>query len=136
MPELACAVRRSGGHQSVGKGPLRGQKHREATPGGDLLTVLRHDSLQKALEGIRADRAGPLEIEDVLGRLAKDAEDAEFERGSYQHSWSLFDRTLERRIGATGDVNYGVEPEEVPAGDDGWPAQPAPPPMAGTKLGC
>lgn len=52
----------------------------EATPGGDLLTVLRHDSLRKALEGIRADRAGPLEIEDVLGRLAKDAADAEFER--------------------------------------------------------
>src|SRR5580658_754560 len=52
----------------------------EAVPWGDVLEMLRHESLRQALEGIRQGRAGPLADEDIFGRLMQEAADAAFER--------------------------------------------------------
>lgn len=52
----------------------------EAMPWGDVLEMLRHESLQQALEEIKQGRAGPLADEDILGRLMKEAAHAAFER--------------------------------------------------------
>lgn len=49
----------------------------EATPWGDVLELLRHESLRQALEEIQR---GPLPEEDILGRLLQAAASAEFER--------------------------------------------------------
>lgn len=52
----------------------------EAMPWGDVLELLRHDSLRQALEEIKRVWAGPLAGEDILGQLMQEAADAEFER--------------------------------------------------------
>lgn len=52
----------------------------EAMPWGDVLEILRHESLREALEEVRRGRAGPPAEEDILGRLLLEAADAEFER--------------------------------------------------------
>jgi hypothetical protein len=52
----------------------------EAMPWGDVLEMLRQESLRQALEGIKGRRAGPLADEDILGRLMQEAADAAFER--------------------------------------------------------
>jgi hypothetical protein len=52
----------------------------EAMPWGDVLEMLRQESLRQALEGIKRRRAGPLADEDILGRILQEAADAEFER--------------------------------------------------------
>lgn len=52
----------------------------EAMPWGDVLEMLRQESLREALEGIKRGRAGPIAEEDILGRLMQEAADAAFER--------------------------------------------------------
>lgn len=52
----------------------------EAMPWGDVLEMLRHESLREALEEIKRGRAGPIAVEDILGRLMQEAADAAFER--------------------------------------------------------
>jgi UvrD-like helicase C-terminal domain len=52
----------------------------EAMPWGDLLEMLRQESLRRALEGIKRGRAGAIAEEDILGRLMQEAADAAFER--------------------------------------------------------
>jgi hypothetical protein len=52
----------------------------EAMPWGDLLEMLRQESLRQALEGVKRGRAGPIAEEDILGRLMQEAADAAFER--------------------------------------------------------
>ncbi len=55
-------------------------KRFEAMPWGDLLEMLRHESLRQSLNGIRLAQAGPLADEDILGHLMQEAADAVFER--------------------------------------------------------
>lgn len=50
----------------------------ESTPWGDVLELLRHESLRQALDELK--RAGPLAVEDFVGRLMQEAADAEAER--------------------------------------------------------
>jgi hypothetical protein len=52
----------------------------EAMPWGDVLEILRHESLREALEEVRRGRAGPPAEEDILGQLLLEAANAEFER--------------------------------------------------------
>ena len=52
----------------------------EAMPWGDLLEMLRQESLRQAMEGIKLGRVGPPAEEDILGRLMQEAADAAFER--------------------------------------------------------
>jgi flagellar biosynthesis GTPase FlhF len=49
----------------------------EATPWGELLSLLRHESLRQAIELLRQ---GHLAAEDVIGRLLQHAADAQLER--------------------------------------------------------
>ncbi len=52
----------------------------EAMPWGDVLEMLRHESLRQALEEIKRGRIGPLADEDILGSLLQEAANVEFER--------------------------------------------------------
>lgn len=52
----------------------------EALPWGDVLELLRQESLREALEGIKRERAGPIADEDILGRLMQEAATVAFER--------------------------------------------------------
>jgi hypothetical protein len=52
----------------------------EAMPWGDVLEMLRHESLRQALEEIQRVRAGPPAEEDILGLLLQEGADAAFER--------------------------------------------------------
>ena len=49
----------------------------EATPWGDLLEVLQHESLRQAIEQLRQ---GSLAVEDILGRISQEAADAQSAR--------------------------------------------------------
>src|SRR5205807_3138876 len=55
-------------------------KRFEAMPWGDLLELLRHESLREALKELRLGWTGPIPEEDILGHLNREAADAEFER--------------------------------------------------------
>jgi len=52
----------------------------EAEPWGDVLEILRHESLRDVVKEIRRGRPGPLAEEDILGRLEQEAAQAELER--------------------------------------------------------
>jgi hypothetical protein len=52
----------------------------EATPWGDLLELLRHESLRRTLADIKGERAGPLAEEDIVGQLLKEAAHAASEQ--------------------------------------------------------
>jgi hypothetical protein len=52
----------------------------ETMPWGDVLDLLRHESLRRALEEIKREQAGPLAVEDILGHILKEAADAALER--------------------------------------------------------
>jgi hypothetical protein len=56
----------------------------EAMPWGDLLEMLRHESLRQAPEEIKRGRAGPLAVEDIVGYFIQEAADAEFERHRFR----------------------------------------------------
>jgi hypothetical protein len=55
-------------------------KRFEAMPWGDLLNMLGQESLRGVLEEIKRFRAGPLAVEDIVGRLVQEAAIAELAR--------------------------------------------------------
>jgi UvrD-like helicase C-terminal domain len=52
----------------------------EATPWGDVLDLLRHESLREVLDDIKRGQAAPVAVEDIVGKLAQEAANVEFER--------------------------------------------------------
>ena len=52
----------------------------ETTPWGDILELLRHESLRQAMDELTRDSAGPLPLEDIVGHLFQEAADDALER--------------------------------------------------------